>query len=78
MSIKENKFFILGSAETLVLSEWLRQGGCLGEGVVRDWLEKAGILEVSEQLIGICFLDAPRFRENCFCVGFDTHYFARS
>ena len=21
-------------------------------------------------LIGICFLDAPQFRENCFCLGF--------
>ena len=21
-------------------------------------------------LIGICFLDAARFRENCFCAGF--------
>ena len=57
MSIKEDKFFILSSAETLVLSEWLRQGGCLGEGVVRDWLEKAGILEVSERGV----LDRPRF-----------------
>lgn len=57
MSIKEDKFFILSSAETLVLSEWLRQGGCLGEGVVRDWLEKAGILEVSERGV----LDRSRF-----------------
>ena len=48
--------FILSSTEILVLSEWLRQGGCLGEGVVRDWLERAGILELSDQGI----LDRPR------------------
>ena len=26
-------------------------------------------------LIGICFLDAPRFKENCFCLGFISFTF---
>jgi len=29
-------------------------------------------------LIGICFLDAARFKENCFCVGFIGGDFAPS
>jgi hypothetical protein len=29
-------------------------------------------------LIGNCFLDAPRFRENCFCAGFIGGNFAPS
>jgi len=28
-------------------------------------------------LIGICFLDAARFRENCFCVGFIAGDYSR-
>ena len=40
---------------------------------------KLSILQIKETrklLIGICFLDAPRFRENCFCAGFINGYFA--
>ena len=29
-----------------------------------------GVVGEADTLIGICFLDAPRFRENCFCAGF--------
>jgi hypothetical protein len=52
----KNKITILNSAEILVLSEWLRQGGCLGEGILRNWLEEAGILDVSDRGI----LNRPR------------------
>ena len=33
-------------------------------------LAVAVALLCAKTLIGICFLDAPRFKENCFCVGF--------
>ena len=41
--------------------------GVAGE---KGGLGKAETLKGRMLLIGICFLDAARFRENCFCVGF--------